>query len=365
MVKKMRILQIVTSMDRGGLETMLMNYYRQINREQILFDFLVHRDYEADYDEEIQRLGGEIYRLPRLNPMSRQYLKKLDEFFQKQNYQIVHSHLDCMSTYPLKAAEKAAVPVRIAHTHNKSQELNLKYPLKIWSKKKIPQYATHLFSCGKAAGEWTFEDSEFKIIPNAIDTEKFQYDETKRNKVRKKLDISDKLVLGHVGRFYKQKNHRFLLDIFQQVKLQEDSAVLLLVGDGPLKNEMAEYAKSLGISDSVMFLGVREDIPELLQAFDIFVFPSLFEGLPVTLLEAQCSGLPCVVSDEVSNEVNITELIMNLSLNAPIENWSQAILKQKDALRSDHSSAVVQAGFDIKKASADLVDFYMKEAEKL
>ena len=163
-MKPIRILYVVTYMGRGGLETMLMNYYRQIDRNEVQFDFLVHRDFEADYDKEILKLGGKIYHLPRLNPWDYRYLKKLDEFFQQhKEYKIVHSHLDCMAGIPLKYAKKNGIPVRIAHAHSKSQDKDFKYPLKLWMKRMIPRYATKLFACGEEAGEWMLLDS-YKTI---------------------------------------------------------------------------------------------------------------------------------------------------------------------------------------------------------
>lgn len=197
-----RVLQIVTYMGRGGLETMIMNYYRNIDRNKVQFDFLVHRQEEADYDKEIVALGGKIYHMPMLNPFSKSYFNALDSFFKEHKYDIVHCHLDCMSAYPLKIAQKNGVRVRIAHSHNKSQDKNLKYPIKLYSKRLIPKYATHLLSCGKAAGDWMFNGKPYTILNNAIDAQSYRFDKQIREEMREQLGFNQEdFVIGHVGRF--------------------------------------------------------------------------------------------------------------------------------------------------------------------
>ena len=218
----MRVLQVVTHMDRGGLETMLMNYYRHMNREKVQFDFLTHRQERAAYDDEIEALGGKIYRLPRLVPWSKSYLAALDQFFDDHpEYKIVHVHQDCLSSVILKAAEKHGVPVRIAHSHNANQDKNLKYPIKLWYRRDIPRYATNLFACGKDAGDWMFGNTPYQIINNAIDTAEYTYALTKRTEMRRQFGFADDLVIGHVGRFNPQKNHPFLLSIFAALLKKE------------------------------------------------------------------------------------------------------------------------------------------------
>lgn len=181
-----RVLQVVTNMERGGLESMLMNYYRHIDREKIQFDFLVHRQERAAFDDEIEALGGRIYRLPRLVPWSKSYLSALNRFFDEHTgYKVVHVHQDCLSSVILKAAKQHDVPVRIAHSHNANQDKNLKYPIKLWYKRSIPEYATNLFACGKDAGDWMFGGASYQIINNAIDVAAYTYDPTKRQEMRR------------------------------------------------------------------------------------------------------------------------------------------------------------------------------------
>ena len=361
MGEPIRVLQVVTHMNRGGLETMLMNYYRNIDRNKVQFDFLTHRpeNEKKDYDDEIRSLGGKIYHMPVLNPFSPSYMKSLDRFFKEhKEYKIVHSHLDCLSAYPLKAAKKNGVPVRIAHSHNTSQEKNLKYLIKDYSKKQIPKYATHLFVCGKEAGKWMFGKHKFQIMNNAIDAKKFIYNEEVRKQKRVELGVEDKFVIGHVGRFNLQKNHEFLVKRFADFAKTNEDAILVLIGNGELQEKIKEMAKEYGIETKVKFLGLREDIPQLLQAMDLFLFPSLFEGLPVTLVEAQAAGLPCVISDMITDEIMITDQISKVSLSGNTSLWNQEIAKYRYSKRKNTIEDIIEHGFDIEKNARWLEEFY-------
>lgn len=360
--KPIRVLQVVTQMTRGGLETMLMNYDRHIDHSLVQFDFLEHREAVTDYDREILEIGGRIYRLPRLNPFSLTYCKALDRFFTEHpEYRIVHSHLDCMSSIPLKYAKKNGVPVRIAHAHNSNEVRNMKYPLKLISKQYIPKYATHYFACGEEAGKWIFGKHDYSILNNAIDSASFVFDESARQVCRRVLDIAqDTLLVGHVGRISPQKNHAFLIDIFAElVKLNPDSK-LLLVGQGDLEQTIRSKVESLGLSDRVIFAGVRSDVNALMQAMDVFVFPSLFEGLPLVAVEAQAAGLPCIVSDRVPRECEKTQgLVRFLPLEAGAEIWAEQILTASRTERRDTSAQIKANGFDIRENAAKLQEFYL------
>lgn len=360
---QIRILHVVTYMGRGGLETMLMNYYRHIDRSKVQFDFLVHRAFRADYDDEIESLGGRIFRLPRLVPWSRRYLKELEQFFRNHpEYKVIHVHQDCLSSVILKAAKKCGVPVRIAHSHNSNQDKNLKYLIKLVYKKQIPSYATHLFSCGKDAGDWMFGGAPYQMMNNAIDTQQYRFDADLRLRIRKDLAIdAETFVVGHVGRFHPQKNHKFLIDIFSKVKALHDNAVLLLVGDGDLRTDVEKQIMVLGISDSVIFAGVRSDVPALMQAMDCFVFPSLYEGLSIATIEAQTSGLPCIFSDGVPTECVKTDFVKRLPLLAGATVWAEEILKTRFVSRQDTSGQIIKAGYDINTNAAWLQGFYLEQ----
>lgn len=362
-----RVLHVVTTMNRGGLETMLMNYYRHIDRQEVQFDFLEHRDTKSDYDQEILSLGGKIYRLPKLNPFSISYHRKLNTFFHEhQEYRIVHVHQDCLSSIALKAAYQNHVPVRIAHSHNASQDKNLKYIFKRYYMKKIPKYATHLFACSKEAGDWMFLGKHYQIVRNAIDTKKFLFDERQRVYVRKKLGIPDfELVVGHVGRFNFSKNHDFLIDTFYEIQKINKNSVLLLVGVGDLEQSIKEKVDKKGLSQKVMFLGKRSDVNDLMQAMDIFIFPSNYEGLPVTLVEAQAAGLPIIKSDHVSNQCKITPYIYTLSLNSSPHDWAnKAIQIVNHSSRSNTLKYLIESHYDIYSNAVWLKDFYLSEGAK-
>jgi glycosyltransferase involved in cell wall biosynthesis len=358
-----RVLHVVTYMGRGGLETMIMNYYRHMDRSKVQFDFLVHRDFRADYDDEIEDLGGRIFRLPRLVPWSGSYLNALEQFFRSHpEYKIVHVHQDCLSSVILKVAKKCGIPVRVAHSHSSSQDKNLKYLIKLWYKRTIPTCATQLFACGKEAGDWMFSGAPYRVLNNAIDTKQYTYDPERHCRIRTSLQIpEDAFVIGHVGRFHAVKNHSFLLDVFAEVKRKHEKAVLLLVGDGELRPEMEEKAEALGISDSVVFTGVRSDVPDLMQTMDCFAFPSLYEGIPVTLIEAQAAGLPCTVSDGVPAECAKTGLVKHLPLTAGAANWAEAILKTENIPRQNTAGQIIQADYDIEANATWLQNFYLEQ----
>lgn len=365
-MNQLRVLQVVTHMERGGLESMLMNYYRYIDREKIQFDFLVHRQERAAYDDEIEAMGGKIYRLPRLVPWSKAYLTALNRFFDEHpEYRIVHVHQDCLSSVILKAAQQHNIPVRIAHSHNANQDRNLKYPIKLWCRRSIPRCATHLFACGKDAGDWMFGGATYQIINNAIDTTAYTYDTNKRVELRRQLGLADELVIGHVGRFNPQKNHPFLMDIFAALLKKESNAVLLLVGGGEGMSQIREKAQKLGIAEHVHFLGVRSDVADLMQAMDVFVLPSLYEGLPVTMVEAQAAGLPCIISDKVPPECILTEgLVDIMTLSASPEAWAEKILAKRAIPRTDRRAEIAAHGFDITTETVKLQEFYLKAYEQ-
>ena len=365
-MNQLRVLQVVTHMERGGLESMLMNYYRYIDREKIQFDFLVHRQDRAAFDDEIESLGGKIYRLPRLVPWSKSYLSALNCFFDEHpEYKVIHVYQDCLSSAILKVAAQHNVPVRVAHSHSANQDKNLKYPIKLWYKRFIPQYATNLFACGKDSGDWMFGGAPFQIINNAIDVETYAYNPTKRQEMRRQLGLENEITIGHVGRFNQPKNHPFLLDIFAVLLKKEPNAILLLVGGGGGMSQIREKEQKLGIAEHVHFLGVRSDVADLMQAMDIFVLPSLYEGLPVTMVEAQAAGLPCIISDKIPPECILTEgLVDVMPLSASPGAWAEKILAKRAIPRTDRRAEIAVHGFDITTEAVKLQEFYLKAYEQ-
>ena len=361
MNQPIRVLHVVTYMGRGGLETMIMNYYRHIDRSKVQFDFLVHRDFRADYDDEIEALGGQIFRIPRLIPWSKTYLTALERFFRAHpEYKIVHVHQDCLSSVILKAANKCGVPVRIAHSHNSSQDKNIKYLIKLFYKKQIPTYATQLFACSRAAGQWMFGTDNFQVMNNAIDTQKYAFDPGVRESVRNELAIpAETPVLGHVGRFMPAKNHAFLIELFSKLP---PNAYLLLVGDGELREKIEYQARELGVRERIIFTGVRTDVARMLQAMDIFLFPSLYEGLGIAAIEAQTAGLPCLISDGVPMECQkTTGLVYQLPLSAGADRWALKAQELLSIQRKSTAHQVKNSGFDIVKNAQWLQAFYLEQ----
>lgn len=355
-----RILHIVSFMQRGGLETLIMNCYRHIDREKMQFDFIVHRDFRADYDDEIEALGGKIYRMPRLNPFSPGYKRALLDFFTSHpEYKIVHCHLDCMSAIPLSAAKRCGVPVRIAHGHSSNQDKDWKYPLKRLYMRRIPAVATHFFACSKEAGNWMFPGQQVTIVNNGIETDRFAFSPEVRSQVRGELGLKDELVLGHVGRIVPTKNHDFLIDIFAEVAKRTPDAKLLLMGTGPLEEQVRRKVNELGLADRVRFLGVRSDVNRILQAVDVFVLPSQYEGLSLTSVEAQTSGLYCIFSDKVSKTCQMTDTVTFMSLQDSAERWATVIMTQNVQCRTDCSDKIRAAGFDIQTTADWLFEFYI------
>lgn len=354
-----RVLHVVTAMNRAGLETMIMNYYRHIDKNIIQFDFLTHRPGHFDYSDEIEKLGGKIFHISRLNPFSISYRRELLTFFKEHTeYKIVHVHLNCMSSVILKAAKKCNVPIRIAHSHIASSSKDFKYPIRLFYKQFIPKYATNLFACGKEAGKYIFGGSDYKLIHNAIDVNLYSYSEKWYFDIRQKLGIKqDELAIGHVGRFMTQKNHSFIIDIFNELS-KSVKAKLILVGEGELFKKIEEKIKSLGLTEKVILTGIVSNVYDYLQAMDVFVFPSLLEGLPLTVIEAQASGLPCLISDKVPIECKKTDLVEQISLENTAEIWAKKILNYSNHKRKNTSEEIAKSGYDINQEVKWLETFY-------
>ena len=351
-------------MNRGGLETMLMNYYRNMDRTQIQFDFLTHRPYEGDYGEEIRQMGGKLYHLPTLNPFGVSYHKALGRFFDEHpEYQVIHVHQDCLSGVILHVAKQHGVRVRIAHSHNANQDKDIKYPIKLIYRKIIPKYATTLLACSKDAGDWMFCGADYRILNNAIDTRLYVYDTAKRESMRVQLGIGrEELVVGHVGSFTLQKNHPFLFDVFNEIQ-KKVPAKLLVVGDGSQRPAIEEKIQTLGLRDKIILTGMRTDVPDLMQAMDVFVFPSLYEGLPVTLVEAQASGLPCLISDKVPIECKMTEAVQQISLEDSPQIWAEKAITAAALPRRDTYEEIKAAGYDVAENAKRLQTMYEKMME--
>lgn len=360
-----RVAQIIGKWLGGGVEAVVMNYYRYIDKSKIQFDFICDEDSTNIPYEEIEKLGGKVILIPPYQKVLK-YHKELKRVLKEGKYKIVHSHINTLSVFSLFAAKCAGVPVRIAHSHSttnkKEKKKNLiKQVLRPFSK----LFATDYMCCSELAGRWLFGNKEFDkgnvyILNNAIDLDKFKYDEKIRKEKRKELGIKDDtLVIGHVGRFVEQKNHRFLIDIFNEVHKQHENSILLLAGQGPLMEEMKEKVKTLGIEASVKFLGQRNDINELYQAFDVFCLPSLYEGLPVVGVEAQATGLLCVFSDYMTKETKVLNTTEFLSLKQKTIEWANCIIEAKKKFkRKNKREEIANNNFDISVEANKLENKY-------
>lgn len=333
-MKPERILYVCGGiMNRGGIESYMMNYYRHINREEIQIDFIVHGNQKGVYDDEIIKLGGYIYRVP---VKSKDYfgnVRELKKIFNSGKYKILHTHMDAMNMVVLKIAKQCGIPFRISHSHN-TQHLTsnpIKFILNEYARKNVKKYATHLFACSELAAEWLYGKQSIKngnvtIINNAIDFSKYLFSERKRVEMRNNMRISEnEIVIGHIGRFDYQKNHIFLLKIFKKYLETNPDSRLILIGEGHLKPKIIELIDEMQISENVLVVGSTDKVEDYLNMFDIFVFPSLFEGLGIVLIEAQVSGLQCITSDQVPKEANITGNVSYLSLDESEKTWSNQI----------------------------------------
>ncbi|MBQ4227830.1 MAG: glycosyltransferase family 1 protein [Clostridia bacterium] len=367
-----RVLHSVSNMARAGIETMLMNYYREIDREQLQFDFLANKPIPGEYDEEIRSLGGRVFVSPGLNPLHYPAYRRCVKTLLADNpeIKILHAHNEAMGYYALQSAKDAGLSVRIAHAHNTRIIRDYKYPLKLVCKALLPGAATDYWSCGRDAGIYYYGKKRWNesgfILHNAIALERFCYQEELRERLRREHGLADAFVIGHVGRFNLQKNHSRLMDIFAAVAKTMPEASLALIGTGELEQAVKEKAGALQLGDRVLFLGQMADVSEWYMAMDCFVLPSLFEGLPVVGIEAQATGLPCFFSDRVTDEVLLSPEARRVSLDADDAAWAEEILavRRRETDRTRGADTVRRAGYDIRTEARKLLERYIRMAER-
>lgn len=366
MKRPIRVAHIMGKWVGGGVEAIVMNYYRNIDKTKIQFDFICDSDSTCIPYEEITKLGGKIFIIPPYQKIFK-YHHELKRILKTNNYQIVHSHINTLSVFSLYAAKCAGVPIRIAHSHSTTNKKEfkkniMKQLLKPFSK----VFATDYFCCSELAGIFQFGEKEYKkgnvyLLNNAINISKFQYNPKIRVKKRKELNISEEtLVIGHIGRFVPVKNHDFLIEIFKEVHNNNKNSLLLLIGTGPLDEKIKAKAKALNIEDKVIFLGPRNDTNELYQVMDVFLLPSLYEGLPVVGVEAQSSGLICFFSNEVTKEAKLIKTTEYISLAKTSKYWSNIILaKYQEYNRQNTLDEVIKKGFNILTEVKKLENKYL------
>jgi glycosyltransferase involved in cell wall biosynthesis len=367
---------VVHKMHRAGTETLLMQIYRNIDRDKVQFDFLVHTDQPGHYDDEIRNLGGKIVYIP-VSPRKNYllYTKTLKNIIlQNGPYICVHSHMSLLSGVILKVAYSANIPLRIAHSHTDLDSKGNSFSRRVYGwymRHQIRHYATHVLAVSRPAGEWLFgkncwQDPRVQILHNATDLKPYEMLCQDRLKLRKELGLPiNGILLGHVGRFEPEKNHQKLLEIFSHLVKLKPTAHLILVGEGSLEDEVRSLIKSLGLQENVYMLGVRSDIPELMGALNLFLFPSLFEGLGIVLIEAQAAGVPCIVSDTTPSEADLgLGLLKFVPLSADCDIWVRSALDALDSSRlpwSTREKALKQNNYDISKLALELQELYSHE----
>lgn len=354
MEKPIRVLHCVAGLGRGGYETFLMNVYRHIDRTKVQFDFLY--SFDGVFVEEIMRLGGRVYQIPFITQKGPfVYRKAVCDFFRHhKEYRIVHSHMDKFSGLIMECAKKYGIPVRITHSHNIKNEGGIAFQVvKDYYGRKIAPHCTEKMACSADAYRWLFgSEANVLVVRNGIDSEKFI-----------NLDRRDSSIFTvvNVARFTQQKNHSFLIDIFNELYQLDNSSRLVLAGTGPLQDGIRNKVHSLGLTEAVAFLNDCNDVAGLLTTVDVLCMPSLFEGLPVSLVETQAAGVPCVISDRIPKEVDITGTVTFLPLEESPRRWAEELLRHKQEPKADNRQKIVDAGYDIRSTAEFLQDFYLKK----
>lgn len=371
--RPVRIAHIIGKLNAAGVEAVVNNYYKNIDHNKYQFDYYIDSDSSCKPSKDLIDMGARYFVIPPYQHLF-SHIKTLVRLFKENKYLIVHSGMNTLAPISLFAAWMAGVPIRINHNHSTAGKGEfkrncLKYCLRPFAK----VFANYYCACSKYAGIWLFGKNFFSsgkvtVFNNAVDTSKFAFSTSNRDKLRKELGISNKYVIGHIGRFTKQKNHYFLIDIFEQYYKKNSNAVLLLVGIGELQDEIKDAVKKKKLEDAVIFLGKRSDVDELYSAMDLFVLPSLYEGLPVVGVEAQVSGLPCIFSNEITREVAITENVYFLPIDGSVSDWCSQITNFKNLDLKRDKLKLKDCSFDIKVQANNLVEYYdeciMKYLEK-
>ncbi len=356
--EKIRIVQILNQMNSGGIEAIVLNYFRNIDKERFGFDFIVCENSSCPYEDEILETGARIYRVPLLSrPLD--YYKRVKDIIHENDYDIVHCHMGTLSFLPLFAAKKAGAKVRICHNHTTvCKEEGLRALAKYMFRPISRMEATEYFACSKIAGDWMYGNKNYYVMANTISVESFRFNKKYRQKIRDRYGINDDtFLIGHIGRFAIQKNHKFLIDILEDHNLHnEKKAFLLLLGEGKLLNDIREYAKDRGCDSYVIFGGIAKDTAPYYSAMDVFCLPSFFEGLPVVALEAQANGLPLLLSDKISEEAGLNENCVFLPIDNGTGPWEEAL---KSCKRTEiiNVSDIEDLVADLEKKYEDLMGY--------
>ena len=363
MAEHIRVLHIVGAMYPGGMENFIMNLYENIDRSRIQFDFAVHMIKKNDYTEKIREMGGIVYELPRLTRKPLKNIRSLYKIVKDNNYKIVIRHTSNALVAPQLWAAKKAGAVTVCHSHNETDPQTAIHRL---CRLFINKCADVRFACSINAGKWMFGNGDYKVICNAIDVQKFAYNAQAGERIRREFSLDRKNVYGHIANFIASKNHKFLLQIYAEIAKLDKNAAFFCIGDGDLRPEIERQTDELGMRDKIILTGVRSDIPDFMSCFNVLVFPSVFEGLPLTLIEAQASGLPCLVSDTIIDDVIVTENLVEMeSIKKSPREWAiKAVEMAKNKERICQFENIAQKGYDIKNLSKWYENFLEQAAER-
>ena len=370
MEQPIHILHVLGSTNLGGAESRIMDLYRHIDREKIQFDFLVHSTKEGFFEPEIKQMGGNIYYLPSFRVYNYlKYKKACRDFFTEHNeFAMAQGHMTSTASIYLPQAKRAGIPITIAHARSAGVDVGIKGFITKLLRKNLYRKCDYMFACSDLAARAVFGDKRFEegktvFIPNAVDINEFVSNDSIRAQIRKEYGLENKFVIGHVGRFHYAKNHEFLIEIFAELIKQKENAVLFLLGDGPRRAEMETKAKELGIANAVIFAGNKNPVAPFYQAFDAFLFPSRFEGMPGTVVEAQAAGLPCLISDSITKQVKATELVQFLSLQENCKTWASKFLRMIEegdsSITEGKKSTLLNSFYDVNYQVKCYEQFYL------
>ncbi|MFE5426924.1 glycosyltransferase family 1 protein [Peribacillus simplex] len=359
--KKKKILIIsTTKFDLDGITNVILNYYRAMDKTDMIIDFVIPNEIRNDLKVEIESLGSKIYKISGRTKNPLIYFKKLKKLIQENKYHIVHAHGNsCTLALEMFAAKKGGAIVRIPHSHNSKNKFKLVHKL---LRRTFNSNYTHAFACGQLAGEWLYQDKPFEIINNGIDVSRYSFNIETREQYRNKYNLNEKIVIGHIGHFTFQKNHDFLIDVFAELYKVNNKYRLVMIGGGDLRVTIEEKVQLLGLSDAVIFAGKSLEVPQFMQAMDMIIMPSRFEGLPLSLIEAQAACLPCYVSDTVSKEVGVTDLVNFISLKKSSIEWAtiinERVLEDRNQVVETINNQIISAGYSITENAKAMKELY-------
>lgn len=369
-MKKLRVLQILGDIKNGGVENIIKNYYLNIDKKNVQFDFIIHKGGLKSYILEIEKYGAKVYEIDSYKNNLFKYIYNIYKIIKTNDYKIVHCNMNSLSFFPLLSAYFAGCKIRILHNHTTDSSVEvIRTIIKRILRPFAKLFANEYFACSRLAANWMYGEERVKnnkitIIRNAVNVETFEFNKYKRKSIRENLNLKNNLVIGHVGRFVSSKNQKFLIEVFYEIQKMHKESILLLIGDGELRDELVKQAKEYGINEKVLFLGNRNDVAELYNAMDIFVLPSFYEGLPLVGVECQVNGLPIVCSNNITKEIMLSDVIKFLDLECSAMKWAKEIIGFYNNIKRNSNLNLDFNDYNIKFEAKKLENIYFKLIEK-